>query len=343
MVQLNTGFTLFLSLLVEAVPFLLIGVAFSSLLMFFVDERALIGVLPKNAFLGALSGSLIGLAFPVCECGNVPVARRLLVQGAPTAVSIGFLLAAPVINPVVFWATWVAFRGQPEVVFLRVGFTLIIATLVGWVFSRQPDIGPFLQDSVARSRFRDFNRESGEVKPSAPSALLQGGTFIQGAGDMGAALRIDTPMAQRLVANPALEKTFSQKLTLAAENMVRELRELGAVLILGSAIAATVQMAAPRELILGLGQGMVSSIVAMMVLAAVVSICSTVDSFFALSFASTFTTGSLLAFLIFGPMIDLKNIGLLLTVFKGRAVFYLFALAALMSFACALFVNLFIG
>ena len=113
---------------------------------------------------------------------------------------------------------------------------------------------------MARSRFRDFNRESGEVKPSAPSALLQGGTFIQGAGDMGAALRIDTPMAQRLVANPALEKTFSQKLTLAAENMVRELRELGAVLILGSAIAATVQVAAPRELILGLGQGMVSSI-----------------------------------------------------------------------------------
>ncbi|MEO1635690.1 MAG: permease, partial [Cyanobacteria bacterium J06631_9] len=105
MVQLNTGITLFLSLLVEAVPFLLIGVAFSSLLLFFVDERRLVGSLPKNALLGALIGSLIGLLFPVCECGNVPVARRLLVQGAPTAVSIGFLLAAPTINPVVFWAT----------------------------------------------------------------------------------------------------------------------------------------------------------------------------------------------------------------------------------------------
>ena len=88
---------------------------------------------------------------------------------------------------------------------------------------------------------------------------------------------------------------------------------------------------------------MVSSILAMMTLAAVVSICSTVDSFFALSFASTFTSGSLLAFLIFGPMIDLKNIGLLMTVFKGRAVFYLFALAGLMSFASALFVNLYVS
>ncbi|MEM6451627.1 MAG: permease [Cyanobacteria bacterium P01_D01_bin.105] len=352
MVQLNTGFTLFLSLLVEAMPFLLIGVAFSSLLMFFVDERALIGVLPKNAFLGALVGSLIGIMFPVCECGNVPVARRLLVQGAPTAVSIGFLLAAPTINPVVFWATWIAFRGQPEVVFMRVGFTLLIATLVGWVFSYQKDIGPFLQTSVARSRFRgetertqqDLGREasSGGNLSSQPS-LLQGGTFIQGAGEMGEALRLDTPMAQRLVTNPALEQRLDNKFVLAAENMIRELRELGAVLVMGSAIAATVQVAVPRETILGLGQGVVSSILAMMILAAVVSICSTVDSFFALSFAATFTTGSLLGFLIFGPMIDLKNIGLLLTVFTRKAVFYLFALAGLMCFAVALFVNLYSG
>ena len=341
MVQLNTGFTLFLSLLVEAIPFLLIGVAFSSLLLVFVDERSLIGILPKSAFLGALAGSLIGLAFPVCECGNVPVARRLLVQGAPTAVSIGFLLAAPTINPVVFWATWVAFRGQPEMVFLRVGCSLLIATSIGWVFSQQSDISPFLQPAVARSRFRDeADLKAGGLQASS---LLQGGTFIQGAGSMGAALRLDTPMAQRLVANPALEQTLGTRLMLAAENMVRELRELGAVLILGSAIAATVQVAAPREVILGLGQGMVTSILAMLLLAVVVSICSTVDAFFALSFAATFTTGSLLAFLIFGPMIDLKNIGLLLTVFKARAVFYLFALAAMMSFALALFVNLYIG
>lgn len=353
MVQLNTGFTLFLSLLVEAIPFLLIGVAFSSLLMFFVDERSLIGVLPKNAFLGALAGSLIGILFPVCECGNVPVARRLLVQGAPTAVSIGFLLAAPTINPVVFWATWVAFRGQPEVVFMRVGFTLLIATLVGWVFSAQKDIGPFLQTAVARSRFRGVSERMQEDLSGGLSAgsggtddvpaLLQGGTFIQGAGNMGEALRLDTPMAQRLVANPALEQRLDNKFVLAAENMIRELRELGAVLVMGSAIAAAVQVAVPRETILGLGQGVVTSILAMMILAAVVSICSTVDSFFALSFASTFTTGSLLAFLIFGPMIDLKNIGLLLTVFKRRAVFYLFALAGLMCFAAALFVNLYSG
>ncbi len=343
MVQLNTGFTLFLSLLVEAIPFLLVGVTFSSLLLFFVNENQLVSVLPKNALLGALAGSLIGILFPVCECGNVPVARRLLVQGAPTAVSIGFLLAAPTINPVVFWATWVAFRDQPEVVFLRIACTLLIATTVGWVFSRQADISPFLQETVARSRFRERSQDDGSSNLQTQSTLLQGGTFLQGVGPAGQMLQLDTPAAQRLVANPLQDQSAMSKLDLVIDNIVRELRELGAVLVLGSAVAATVQVAAPRELILGLGQGMVSSILAMMILATVVSICSTVDSFFALSFASTFTTGSLLAFLIFGPMIDLKNIGLLLTVFKGRAVFYLFALASLMSFALALAINLYVG
>lgn len=121
------------------------------------------------------------------------------------------------------------------------------------------------------------------------------------------------------------------------------MRELGGVLILGSAIAAIVQTAAPRDWILSLGQGVVTSIVAMMVLAAVVSICSTVDAFFALSFASTFTSGSLLAFLVFGPMIDLKNIGLLLTVFRGRAIAYLFILAAQLTFLLTLLINLYGG
>jgi hypothetical protein len=81
----------------------------------------------------------------------------------------------------------------------------------------------------------------------------------------------------------------------------------------------------------------------MMALACIVSICSTVDSFFALSFASTFTTGSLLSFLVFGPMIDLKNIALLLSIFRGRAIVYLFAIAAQMVFLLTLLINLYIS
>lgn len=339
MVQLNNAFTLFLSLLVEAVPFLLIGVAFSSLLLLFVNEQRLVNLLPKHPFLGALAGSLIGVFFPVCECGNVPVARRLIVQGAPSSVAIGFLLAAPTINPVVFWATWVAFRDQPEMVFLRVGCTLLIATVIGWVFSRQKDLRPLLQPSVARSVWVAPAAKSSAGQSAESSPLLQSGTFLMQAA--GQPLQLDAPAAQALVANPWQDKPWPVKLRLMIDNMIQEFRELGAVLVLGSALAAVIQVALPREVILSLGQGMISSIIAMMVLAAVVSICSTVDSFFALAFASTFTSGSLLAFLVFGPMIDLKNLGLMATVFRPRAVTYMFVLAAQLCFVLALIVNLY--
>jgi uncharacterized membrane protein YraQ (UPF0718 family) len=140
-----------------------------------------------------------------------------------------------------------------------------------------------------------------------------------------------------------LAKPLPEKLRLMLDNMMQELRELGGILILGAAIASVLQVAIPREAVLSLGQGQITSILAMMVLAWVVSICSTVDAFFALSFASTFTSGSLLAFLVFGPMIDLKNIALLLSVFKGRAIAYIFILAAQLTFVLTLLVNLYVS
>ncbi|MEM7066989.1 MAG: permease [Cyanobacteria bacterium P01_B01_bin.77] len=330
MQQFSTGLTLFFSLLVEAIPFLLIGVAFSSLLLFFVDERTLIRFLPKSPLLGAVAGSLMGIFFPVCECGNVPVARRLITQGAPSSVAVGFLLAAPTINPVVFWATWVAFRDQPEIVFLRVGFTLLIAVTIAWVFSRQPDMRPILQPEVVRQMPKP------RAKPVNP--LLRSGTFLM---QSGGTLQMDDPATALLTSIP--NQPVAVKLQLVVDNMIQELKELGAVLVLGSAIAAFVQVAVPRDWILALGQNFITSILAMMLLAAVVSICSTVDSFFALSFASTFTTGSQLAFLVFGPMIDLKNIGLLMTLFKPRAILYIFVLAAQLCFILTLFMNLYVS
>lgn len=346
--QLNNALTLFFSLLVEAIPFLLLGVLFSSALLLFVDERRLVSLVPRNPLLAAFAGSLIGFLFPVCECGNVPVARRLLVQGAPPAMAIGFLLAAPTVNPIVFWATWTAFRDQPEMVFLRIGCSLLIATVVGWVFSRQADLRPLMQPVIARmmpvpsksSGRNQAGRKQTGRKEDSGSTLLQSGTFLIGQKDQP--FQLDNSAAA-LTDNPVLSKPLPDRLRLMLDNIVQELRELGGILILGSAIAAVVQTAIPREMVLGLGQGQVSSILAMLLLACIVSICSTVDAFFALSFASTFTTGSLLAFLVFGPMVDLKNIALLWSVFRSRAIVYLFVLAGQLTFLLALLVNLYIS
>lgn len=352
--QLNNAFTLFLSLLVEAIPFLLLGVLFSGLLLGFVDERKLVSRIPRNPLLGAFMGSLIGFLFPVCECGNVPVARRLLMQGVPAPVAIGFLLAAPTINPVVIWATWTAFRDQPEIVVLRVVFSLITATIIGWVFSAQADLRPLLHPSVARAiPLPKPELSKKELFPANTPLLLQSGTFML--GQPGGSVPLESLLQDdwKPLKMGKTEKTSKrssmfhpvskERLRLLLDSMVQELRELGGVLVIGSAIAAIIQVGVPRELILNLGQGPVSSILAMLLLAAVVSICSTVDAFFALSFASTFTSGSLLAFLVFGPMIDLKGIGLMLSIFKGRAVIYLMILAAQLTFLMTLAVNLYLG
>jgi uncharacterized membrane protein YraQ (UPF0718 family) len=236
----------------------------------------------------------------------------------------------------VFWATWIAFRDQPEIVFLRVGFTLIVAVTIALIFSAQDDMRPFLQDNLTRMMGEP---ESSAAADPEGSPLLKSGTFLM--QSPGQLLQLDAPPAQVLAQVAVAPPPLGTRLQMMVDNMVLELRELGAVLVIGSAIAALVQVAVPREIILGLGQGPVTSILAMMALAWVVSICSTVDAFFALSFASTFTSGALLAFLVFGPMIDLKNISLLLTVFKGRAIVYLFALAAQLIFLLTLIMNLY--
>ncbi len=325
MESVNNAFTIFLSLLVEAFPFLLLGVLLSSALLLFVNERKLLALLPKNPLLGALAGSSIGFLFPVCECGNVPVARRLLMQGVPSSVAIGFLLAAPTVNPIVVWSTWTAFRDRPEMVLWRVGLSLAIATIVGAIFSVQTDLRPFMQPGVARSMPRSPVEEKGaEEKP----ALLRSGTYFAGASGQRLeaalmAMQAGVPNTMPLPAAPRRPN----KLRLFLDNTLQELRELGAVLILGSAIVAVIQVAVPREVITDLARGTILPILVMLAMAVIVSVCSTVDAFFALSFSSIFPSSALLAFLVFGPMVDLKGIGLMLSVFRPRAVFYLFAIA----------------
>jgi uncharacterized protein len=326
MAQLNNAFTLFLSLLVEAIPFLLLGVLLSSVLLIFIDERRLIANLPKHPVVGAFVGSCVGFLFPVCECGNVPVARRLIVQGVPLPVAIGFLLAAPTVNPIVIWSTWIAFRDRPEIVVLRVVFTLLIATILGWIFSAQADPKPILQPAIALGTLKPIPKASNSY------SILDGGDFMLGGSGIAA-----QRMTPDLIQTP--KRSFRENMDLLLDNIVQELRELGGVLVLGSAVAAAIQTLTPRELIVGLGQGPIISIVVMMILAGTISICSTVDSFFALSFAATFTSGSLLAFLVFGPMFDLKSIGLMLSIFKPKAIFYLFAIVTQLTFLFTLFIN----
>lgn len=104
----------FTSIVYEALPFILLGALVAGLLEELLPPRLLLRVLPKSRFVGILVGALLGLIFPMCECGIVPVMRRLLRKGLPLSTSTAYLLAGPVINPVVLMSTYVAFSGMEE-------------------------------------------------------------------------------------------------------------------------------------------------------------------------------------------------------------------------------------
>jgi len=128
--------TIFVSIAVQAMPFLVLGVTISAAIAAFVPAGFLPRLLPDQPALAVPVAALAGAALPGCECGSVPIARRLVSRGAPAAAALTFLLSAPAINPVVLVATAVAFPGQPEVVGARFLASLLAATAVGLVWSR---------------------------------------------------------------------------------------------------------------------------------------------------------------------------------------------------------------
>jgi uncharacterized protein len=128
--------TVFVAIVLQAVPFLALGVTVSAAIGTFVPPGLLARLLPKQPALAVPLGAIAGTALPGCECGSVPIARRLVDRGAPSAAALAYLLSAPAINPVVLVATAVAFPGRPEMVVGRFAAGLMAATVVGWVWAK---------------------------------------------------------------------------------------------------------------------------------------------------------------------------------------------------------------
>jgi uncharacterized membrane protein YraQ (UPF0718 family) len=303
--RVQTFVTIFLGIFIEAAPFLLAGALVSGLIAVFVDQSAIDRYLPKAALPGALIGGVMGLAFPVCECGVVPVVRRLYEKGLPLSIGIAFLLAAPVVNPVVILSTYSAFGWGPIFVG-RIVFSFLIAVVVGLIFSR--------------------------AKPE--EVLLP--AVCQAHHD--ACCHVHDPDHHEDAPAP-LGRRFAQAFTLAGDDFL----DMARYLIAGSMLAAAMQTLVPQSALLAVGQGPVISVVVMQALAFVLSVCSTVDAFLALAFAGTFTTGAVVAFLVFGPMVDIKSSLMFLGVFQRRAVAYLIVLPLVLSLLMGVWWNLNLG
>jgi len=285
------GLTLAISVLIESLPFVALGVALSIVVQVWIPPGAIERWMPRRAWARRAVLSLLGMLIPVCECGNVPFARGLMMRGFSVPETLTFLVAAPIINPIVIITTHQAFGFSDGILIARLLGGYAIANLIGWLYSRHPD-----PDALVTDRFRD----ACEAVTHEP-------------GD-----RWRRSLAQFLV----------------------ELRAVMPALVIGSAVAGAVQVLVPRDALLAIGSNPVFSIVAMVLLAMIVSICSNVDSFFALSFASTFTPGSIVAFLLVGPLVDVKMLALLRTTFTTKVLVGMVITVLLAAFAIAAGVNL---
>jgi len=289
--QVQDVITLALSLLIESLPFIVLGIALSIVVQVFVPTSWLESWLPENPFARRAIVSLFGMFLPVCECGNVPLARGLLGRGYGVGDSVTFLFAAPIVNPVTIITTHQAFGFDDGILVWRLLAGYLIANLLGWIFSRHPNPRELLT-----TRF---------VRECALPVSQRGGTRWEKVGSL----------------------------------FVSESTALMPALIVGALIAGVIQVGVSREVLLALGTDPIISVLALIMLAFVVSVCANVDAFFILPFAQTFLPGSIVAFLVFGPLIDIKMVALLRTTFTGRTITLMAAVVGLCSLALGMVIN----
>ncbi|OJF12611.1 hypothetical protein BG844_19715 [Couchioplanes caeruleus subsp. caeruleus] len=260
--RLQTWTTVFVSVLVQAVPFLVFGVALSAVIAVFVPRSFWARALPRHPALAVPAAGLAGVVLPGCECGSVPIAGSLIRRGVTPAAALAFLLAAPAINPIVLTATAVAFPDDPAMVVARGGASLIVAVVMGWLWLR-----------------------------------------------LGKAEWIKLPH------RPDLEGMSRGNAFWAAAR--HDVMHAGGFLVLGAAAAATINVVVPEAWLNALADNPVLSVLALAVLAVLLSLCSEADAFVAASL-SQFSLTSRLVFLVVGPMVDLKLISMQTGVFGRR-------------------------
>ncbi|MBB6669111.1 permease [Cohnella nanjingensis] len=295
---------MFISVILEAMPFILIGVLISAALQVFVSERLIRGMIPRHPVLGILAAGALGILFPICECGMVPAIRGLIRKGMPLHAASTFILAGPILNPIVFWSTLTAFRARPEIAYARMGLALAVALVAGLV--------------IYRFAGKDALRETGHGRNAISERKR--GSDPAGANDRGARRKAPSKLA---------------KLSDMMGHAVAEFFEMGKYLIFGAIVVGLLQAYVPQGQLVALGHGEGGSMLLMMGLGFILSLCSTSDAFVAQSFLTTFSAGSLVAFMVFGPMLNLKSLLMMLAVFKTRFVLVLASLAFVLVYAGA--------
>lgn len=274
---------IFQSIVIEAIPFVLLGCIISGALQVFLTPERVRKILPNNKFLAILVGSFLGFFFPSCECGIVPIVTQFIRKGVPEHTAFAFMVTAPIINPIVLFSTYIAFGNSVKFALLRGIGSLIVALIIGsWIayFNHTPILKTVLHDHSHSHHHHDkAKRES--FGGNVWSVLVHG---------------------------------------------IDEFFDTGRYLIIGALIASSMQVYLPTQFMMQLTSSKIVGILVMLILAFTMSLCSEADAFVGSSLLSLFGTNAIVAFLVFGPMVDIKNLMMMKRSFHGKFILQLIAL-----------------
>jgi len=299
--QFHTLGIIFVSIVLEALPFMLLGTLIGGFIEVFISREKITRWLPEGRWWTVFVGAGIGIIFPVCECAIVPVVRRLLHKGVPLSAAIAFLLGGPIVNPIVAASTAIAYFADWSVVARRMIFGYLIAVVIG---------------------------------------LLMGLLFTRAKAVRGEVFTTLFHGKAESTGNHGKSPVLGEKVVLAVSHAAGDFFDIGRFLIIGAFIAALLQTLVPRQVFAAAVSTPALSILLMMIMAVVLNLCSEADAFVAASFRSgPVPLSAQLAFMILGPMLDIKLILMYLKVFQIRAIAALTAFTFAAVFLSMLFVE----
>ena len=298
----------FTTIMLEAIPFLLLGALISAIIEEFVSEERISKMIPKNRVFGSLVGIFLGLFIPACDCAVIPIAMRLKKKKVPTNVIVSFMLASPIISPVVLLSTFFAFGEtekmllfgfeMPKLFVYRTIFGVLVALVVGIIL----DI--ICKDAVLKEEIYEhhhYHHDHGHIHTC--NHHHEGCLCSAHEKETGPLGRVKNII----------------------NIMYGDFMGIISYMAVGALLAATMQILLPISNIGGIVQNKYISTFIMMLLAFALSLCSTSDAFIARTFINSLSKNSILAFILLGPMIDIKNTILLNKSFNKKFVIVLVA------------------
>lgn len=305
-------FTLFaqvaVAIVLEAAPFLLLGAFLAALFEVFVPPGLVERLTPRHPLAQVAAGLLSGLVLPTCECGVVPVVRRLLQKGVPPRMAIPYMLAAPVVNPVVLLSTYVAFQNDLSMVLWRVVLVVIPAVLIGFAVGHYSGSEVLRPAAAGGGHGCSCGHDHHDHHDHADHGSVHGQEHCCGhAGFTG----------------------FAGRTVAVLGHTGREFLDMARFLVLGAVVAALFKTQLPGQFIAMFADNVWLAVPAMLVLAVLLSVCSEADAFVAAGFAM-FPRAAQLGFVALGPMLDLKLAPMFLAVFQRNVAWALIIFPALM-------------